>query len=864
LLRPRTGALRLSSLSRRLVSKVTIWTLLLVLGGAGAWAGGSGLNVVVVVNQNSANSVQLGNDYCEKRGVPPQNLFRMTGWSGGAISWSRSEFETNLRNPLFARLEAAGLTNQVHYVLLSMDIPYRVVDGGSANSTTSALFYGFKTNTVPAPGNPDTCSLPDYSSNSFAFSELPFEVALPNTADTNGLLAFMLTDTSLAGAELILSRSLAADGSFPTQAVYLEKTSDVARNVRFVSFDNAIFDSQLRGDSSVIRITSDSTAFENIRGLLTGFATLGLRADAFIPGGLADSLTSYGGALFEDTGQTPLLAFLNAGATASYGTVVEPCNYTQKFPDPLAFFYQSRGFCAAEAYYQSVLNPYQGLFVGEPLCAPYATPGQAAWQGLTNGALLSGNASVSPARFFSFATNLPLGQVDLFVDGTFAQNLTNLLPAAGNVLSVTVNGSNFQYSVPNGASLSTVAAGLTAALNAGSNATKVAAFNSGDRIELQSVDLSTPGSNVLLSASTLAGSAAQRNVTLSVARANFLDTAAAGYLGLTVTNPTANGDWLRLEVTKTNGTQLSIGVTNTSGLTNVSDLCQLLMSAVNNSPALQGADGVVAGDLYPDVNAAHFFLYARTTGWASSQARANLAASSNLNVLTSSNLTLEDNISDLRPRNHLYVSAGMTQLDVGFTLDTTQLADGVHELTLVAYEGTSVRTQTRISRSVTVRNTGLSASLVPRVAGTNMTLDVPLVISVVANTNAVANIELFSSGGSIGVVSNQASAIFSVPTNLLGIGLHPFYAVVTDASGERFRTPPVSIRIVSPFLVNISGQPLTLSWLSVLGVSYDILASASASGPFQKIGSLTATGSNSQWTIPSTATQAFYRLQLSP
>ena len=38
------------------------------------WAGGSGLNVVVVVNQNSTNSVQLGNYYCEKRQVPPQNL----------------------------------------------------------------------------------------------------------------------------------------------------------------------------------------------------------------------------------------------------------------------------------------------------------------------------------------------------------------------------------------------------------------------------------------------------------------------------------------------------------------------------------------------------------------------------------------------------------------------------------------------------------------------------------------------------------------------------------------------------------------------------------------------------------------------
>src|SRR5664279_4045450 len=51
-------------------------------------AGGSGLNVIVVVNQNSPNSVQLGNDYCQQRGVPPQNVFRMTGWSNGCLLYT--------------------------------------------------------------------------------------------------------------------------------------------------------------------------------------------------------------------------------------------------------------------------------------------------------------------------------------------------------------------------------------------------------------------------------------------------------------------------------------------------------------------------------------------------------------------------------------------------------------------------------------------------------------------------------------------------------------------------------------------------------------------------------------------------------
>ena len=111
---------------------------------------------------------------------------------------------------------------------------------------------------------------------------------------------------------------------------------------------------------------------------------------------MGDSLTSYGGVIFADSdGQTTLLAFLDAGAAGSYGTVKEPCNYPQKFPNPLDYFYQNRGFCLAEAYYQSLQNPYQGLLVGEPLSAPFARPGTADWSSLTNGTVLSGQAGLN-------------------------------------------------------------------------------------------------------------------------------------------------------------------------------------------------------------------------------------------------------------------------------------------------------------------------------------------------------------------------------------------------------------------------------------------------------------------------------------
>ena len=849
---------------RLLIGLLSMWIAAFSAGQL--WAGGSGLNVVVVVNQNSTNSVQLGNDYCAQRGVPPQNLLRMTGWTNGATQWSLSDFSTYLANPLLAMVASRGLTNQASYVLLSMDIPYLVADSASQSydSTTSALFYGFKTNT----GSLGTCSLPDASSNSYCFSEMPFSEAPPDTAVTNSFLAMMLTANNLATAELILSRGMASDSTFPTQTVYLAKTADPLRNVRFVEFDDAIFDTRIRGDTSLVWTNTNSTSFTNLLGLMTGLAGLSLPNNAFVPGGLGDSLTSYAGKIFEDSGQTSLLAFLNAGAAGSYGTVVEPCNYPQKFPHPLDYFYQSRGFCLAEAYYQSVLNPFQGLLVGEPLSAPFARPGAADWSSLTNGSVLSGQAALN-LTFTAAATNLPLARVDLFLDGNYVQTVTNLPPSASNVLSVTLNGSTIDYPVPTNATVASVVADLAAALNTQSNSTRVQTYAVGDRLELQSLDVMVPGTNVTLSASATAGSALQNTTVPTPARGTFLDTTATGYLGVLVSNAPVVGDWLQFVFAKTNGTQVTVGVTNTTTGTTIGTFVQTLVDLINATPALQSADGVAASDFF-DISpygmvAAQFVLYARSPGWPASQIEVSFTGSTNLLALPSGTNRLQDNLTDLRPRNHLYLSSGVTALPASFLLDTTRFPDGYHQLTAVAYEGTSVRTQTRISRNARIQNTALTATFAALLAGTNATLDTPLQFAVTSGPGNISRIELFSTGGSIGLVSNQSSATFTAPSALLGVGLHPFYALVTDTNGNQYQTQTVWIRLIPSFTLSISAGPLQLSWPAVPSLRYDVLATTNISATFQAVTSLVTSNNLIQWPIPASAAAAsFYRVRLSP
>lgn len=818
------------------------------------------MNVIVVVNQNSANSVALGNDYCELRGVPPQNVFRLTGWTGGDTNWTPDQFTSFLANPLVNLVTTRGLTNQVEIVLLSMDIPYRVTDGYNEDSTTSALFYGFKTNTGPT----GSCSLPDVSSNSYAYSELPFSLARPNTAATNAFLTMMLTDTNLAAAESTLHRAVATDHSRPTQLVYLEKTDDAARNVRYAEADNAVFENLVVSNSAVSRITSDNTSFTNLLGFQTGLPAFQLATNGFVAGAPADNLTSWGGYIFDSYGQTLALDFLEAGATASYGTVVEPCQYLQKFPDPLDYFYELRGFSLVEAYYQSVLNPFEGLMVGEPLCAPFARPGAGVWTSPTNGAVLHGPATLS-LTFASATTNLPLAQADLFVDGTFYQTMTNVPPTPGNLLSATVNGYLATYTVLTNDTLARAAGGLAHAINLQSNKTQVVAFPLGDRIKLESHAIYVTGTNVTLLASAKPGTATNATTFLLAARPVFLNSVALGLHQEGVANAPLLGDWIRLTIQKTNGVSVTLGVTNRTLGGTIGALVQNLYNLVNANATLGTADGVLADDFLDYEPAPTTFnLYARTPGAPAAQIKATLTTSSRLTQNQPGTYTLTDNLGDIVPRNHLYVASGTNLLAVNFTLDTTRLADGWHQLTAVAYEGTSVRTQTRVVENVLVQNTSLAATLASSPAGSNAALTQPLQFTLTPNTPNVASIILFSTGGSIAVVSNQPATTFSVVATNLGLGLHPFYALVTDTSGHQYRSQTVWYRIFPAITLTLAGQPAVLSWPATPGSQYAVQSATNLLTGFQTMATLTATNSLAQWPVTHQAGTQFYRVQLLP
>jgi uncharacterized protein (TIGR03790 family) len=871
----------------------TVWRTLailgLLLGIARCWSGGSGLNVVVVVNQASSNSVTLGNYYCERRAVPPQNVLRIN-WTGSLTDWTRTNLDAVLRAPLNAMLASRKLTNQVDFLLLSMDIPYRVTENTGAtitsgvNSTTSALYYGFKPDGCSGCATP-SCNLPAGSASAYAGSEAIFRQPPPVSASSNAWLVMMLTSSNLAAAKAVVDRGVASDYSFPTQAIYLAKSQDRLRIIRHWLFDDAIINSRLVATAVVMRTNvPNPTALGVIQGYLNGEMVTPLLATNFAPGALAETLTSYSGNILENSGHTDALDYLNAGATASYGTVVEPCAYFEKFASPQNYFYQARGFSAAECFFLSLTNPYQGLLVGEPLAAPFATPMTGGWSNLPAGAPLAGVTNLS-LGFQSTATGRPVQRVDLFVDGLLVQTLTNLPPQTNNILHVTLNGFPTNYVVPAAASLASIASNLTARLNTASytNATKVRAFAHGDRIELRSTDINRPGANTLLAVSNAIGTGAAHTAFVVTARTNFLDRVADGVRNYVVTNASGSnvpvGAFLLAVVVKTNGAAVSVGMTNTTGTNTLASFARQWFVAISNSPAFQSSDGLLVDDvnMHEDTGYAEFIygfndhsgsfnLRARSPGWPESQMAVRLLGSSGLSISPGNTNRLDMNAGDLQPRNHLYLAAGVTNLNLAFPFNSTLYADGAHELTAVAYEGTHVRTQKRVSQSVWIRNLSpFSAQLSTLVGDTNTALEATLQFQAEAVGGVITNLELFSTGGLLSAAGFQSAAAFSVAATNLGVGLHPFYLVATRNDGKKCQTATQWIRIVGaepPFKVNVTVAAPQLSWPASAGRQYSVLSATNVINSFTVRGVVTPTNSAGRWSeTNATSPQRFYRVK---
>ena len=303
----------------------------------------------IIVNDDDPDSVAIAAYYQEKRGIPAANVIRVR-FKPGRSTLTREEFAHLKR-----RVDRTT-PREVQAYALTWAQPYRV----DCMSITSAFAFGFDPAYCASNCQPTRPS-PYFNSN----------VAQPY-ATYKIRPTMSLAAASVDEARKLIDRGVAADGSNPAGTAYLVSTSDKARNVRAAGYDLLRARMEHIIPTEIIQANA-LVQKHDVMFYFTGLTHVAsLDSNTFLPGAMADHLTSAGGQLFGGS-QMSSLRWLEAGATGSYGAVVEPCNFLAKFPLPgVAMAHYLQGKTLIEAYWKSVQMPGQGLFIGEPLARPFA------------------------------------------------------------------------------------------------------------------------------------------------------------------------------------------------------------------------------------------------------------------------------------------------------------------------------------------------------------------------------------------------------------------------------------------------------------------------------------------------------------
>jgi len=324
-------------------------------------AGLTASELAVIVAEGDALSEAAALAYQRARGIPEAQLLRLQ------VPTDRDVLSVEEFQKLKAAIDAR-LPDSAQATLLTFNRPSRVQGPTCSMSITSAMAFGY--DAAWCGGCASTKASPYFDS----------ETTRPWT-DLKIRPSMMLGAATPAEAEALIARGAAADGSRPAGTGWLLRTPDAARSVRFPDWTGlpALWGGPAPLLDLRYRDASADPQNQTVRGqdgllfYFTGLAAVeGIADNRWLPGAVADHLTSTAGQLPGANGQMPATAWLTAGATASYGTVEEPCNHTDKFPKVSVLLnHYLRGATVLEAYWKSVHRPGQGLFVGEPLARPW-------------------------------------------------------------------------------------------------------------------------------------------------------------------------------------------------------------------------------------------------------------------------------------------------------------------------------------------------------------------------------------------------------------------------------------------------------------------------------------------------------------
>ncbi len=342
--------------------------------------------VLVIINDDSPASKQIGAFYAAKRHIPAANICHLHCPTSEEID--EDTFSADILAPVADALARPALSGHVDFLVLTKGVPLRIHSpapppGVQSHPDGDSVDGRLMCQDIPGLQSP--------SRNPFFNSQSRF------SHRTNGLyLATRLDGYTVKDAEALVTRSLLAKpatglflldgaptrnggGDPPQPQMGLPSLND-ALNLAAKSLRARGFDVMLDQSLTFVGRIPDLMGYWSWGSNDPQFDFKLYTGNTFRPGALAETAVSTSArTMLPTTGGQSLIADLVAGGiTGVKGYVAEPYTVAMARADIL-FDRDTRGWTLAESFYcASPLLHWKDVVLGDPLCAPYAKKPQKA------------------------------------------------------------------------------------------------------------------------------------------------------------------------------------------------------------------------------------------------------------------------------------------------------------------------------------------------------------------------------------------------------------------------------------------------------------------------------------------------------
>ncbi len=353
-----------------------------------ALGGGSPENVVLIMDPGDRDALYVGNYYRQARNIPDSNIIYMAPGAANYATFSDLKLDA-----LFGSLTNADITDHADYIVIPSGNVFYVPAAGYITDACSPVtrFSISGAYTLAFVADEILGGLPVSNPNRYYSSTdqargFDSSLAYLNGAPSNSPSArryFIGAQLGYSGAQgntpaqtiAMIDRSVGADGTRPAGRFYFMETTDEARSgPRDPYFDAAVASIIGLGGQALHMYAILPSGNHDCLGIMTGWPNPDLVGTdmTILPGAFGDHLTSYA-AKFDTGSQTKVSAWITKGASGSWGTVEEPCNYPGKFPHPRMHVFYFQGLSLGEAALRSAAySPFQALLYGDPITRPFA------------------------------------------------------------------------------------------------------------------------------------------------------------------------------------------------------------------------------------------------------------------------------------------------------------------------------------------------------------------------------------------------------------------------------------------------------------------------------------------------------------